>query len=247
MTDDEKDIELIEAYLKGELSDAAVQEFEFRRKTDASFDSGVNDYLSIMKEIRTAGQQSFIGKVKEWENEVATQEKEKKVIPMRRFLSLAATVLMIVVGGVYWIVKSGPSSHSGLFDEYFKPYEDVISERSSVTGSLHTGMNYYNQGNYKEAIRHLKEASEQDPGNLSIRCYLGIAFLGAHQMKEAKDTLLPVAQSTPGLYQETAEWYLAMAYLGANDIASLKRQLNTIRKHQDHLYFSSAVSLSESL
>ena len=53
MKDDEEDIELIEAYLRGTLDDQALAAFQRRRHDDPEFDREVIDYSQIINQIRT--------------------------------------------------------------------------------------------------------------------------------------------------------------------------------------------------
>ncbi|HEX6222868.1 MAG TPA: tetratricopeptide repeat protein [Chryseolinea sp.] len=247
MKDEEKDIELIEAYLKGQLTGSALQDFELRRTSDPSFASDVDDYLLIMKEVDAAGQISFINKVKGWEDEIASKEKKTKVIPLRRLLAVAATLLLIATAGGYIFFKSLPAGNADLFDQYFEPYEDVISQRSADVGPFQKGMNFYNEGKYAEAIKHLEVALEEDQADLSIRCYLGICYLATNQTLKGKDIFESLANSDPGLYREIAEWNLALAYLNLDEIPDLERQLNVILQQKDHMYFKQATDLSAEL
>lgn len=247
MKDEEKDIELIESFLKGTLTGTALQEFELRRTSDPSFASDVNDYLLIMKEVKVSGQRAFIDKVREWEDEVASKEKETRVIPMRRLLSVAATVLLIAAAGGYIVFKSLPVGNAELFDQYFEPYEDVISQRSGDQGPLQMGMNFYNDGNYPEAVKYLEEALKNNYGNLSVQCYLGISYLADDKTQRAENIFKSLIQTEPGLYREIAEWNLALLYLKLNEISNTKEQLNIISQQKAHLYFKQAVSLSQKL
>jgi tetratricopeptide (TPR) repeat protein len=245
MKEEEKDIELIEAYLKGELTGSALQEFELRRTSDPSFASDVKDYALIMKEIEASGQRSFIDKMKAWEDQVASKEKETKVIPIRRLLSMAASLLIIAVAGGYIIFKSLPSGNAELFDQYFEPYGDVISQRSAEESPFQKGMNFYNQGKYFEAIKYLEEAWENNEDDPSVKCYLGISYLADDKTQKAKEIFESLVKSEPGLYREVAEWNLALVYLKTNEISDLEKQLNIITQQKDHMYFKQAISLWE--
>src|SRR5688500_9164087 len=161
MEQDEKNIDLIEAFARGELSESDLADFERRRATDADFASEVTDYLMIMKEIRTAEQRAFHNKLKGWENEIDGEESKGKVIPMRRILSIAATLFIVALAGGYAILKNLPvQSNDELFAEYFQPYDDVITERSTEESPLQQAMNFYNQGKYAMEIPYFETRSE---------------------------------------------------------------------------------------
>lgn len=243
MEEEEKDIELIEAYFKGALIGPALEEFERRLSSDKRFADEVQDYMLIMKEVQIAGRRSFSDKMKAWESEIESKTTKTNVIPIRRLFSIAATLLIIASAGAYIIFKSIPSDNVELFNQYFEPYEDVITNRSAGQLSVQTAMNYYNEGKFAEAIKYLEEAMKDNRDNLSIQCYLGIAYLADNQTQMAKEVLESVADSEPGLYNEIADWYLALVYLRQNDVSRLENQLTEIIRQKDHMYIKQAKSL----
>src|SRR5689334_14852523 len=115
MSDEENDIDLIEAYLKGELKGAALKSFEARRAANAAFDKTVVDYSLIIEEIRASGQLGFHDKVKQWETEIADSEKKEakpKVVPMWRSMYIAAALVLFAVAGTYIVISTSPSVSS---------------------------------------------------------------------------------------------------------------------------------------
>ncbi|ELR70933.1 hypothetical protein C900_03216 [Fulvivirga imtechensis AK7] len=247
MEQEEKDIELIEAYHQGTLSEDEIAAFEKRRAEDEDFDRKVEDYVHIMSEIRTFGERDFMKKLHSWEKDIAG-EKEAKVIPLKTILSIAAAIIIILIPIGYLLMsdqtQQGPQE---LYTAYFKPYEDVISERSESSGLLEQGLSAYNQENYRQAITYLEGFVKENPENNGSKTYLGIAYLASNEPEKAESILKDVTQNASGLFKEVSEWYLALAYLDLNQKNRAKDQFNNITSQPDHMYYSKAKELLQKI
>jgi len=245
MKDEEKDIDLIEAYLRGTLDEQALAAFQKRREDDPEFAREVIDYSQIINQIRSTHEQDFLNKLRHWDGEIENRQ-EVKVIPFRRIFLIAASVLLLAIAGLY-VFRNSQSDHEQLFQEYFQPYENVISERSGKNDSQRKGMELYDQKKYEEAIVQLKLAALEDSDNPSLKCYLGIAYLAAGHAQEAKTTFDAVVKNDHSLFKEVAEWNLAMTYLKLDDEGSLKKTLDGIIRQSDHQYNEQAKDLLKKL
>ena len=107
MKDEEKDIDLIEAYLRGTLDEQALAAFQKRREDDPEFDREVIDYSQIINQIRTTHEKDFMNKLRNWDNEIENRQ-EAKVIPFRRIFSIAASVLLLAIAGLYLFRNVNP-------------------------------------------------------------------------------------------------------------------------------------------
>ncbi len=248
MEEEEKNIDLIEAFERGELTGEELADFERRRANDLVFANEVADYLLIMKEIRLSQEQIFGDTLKKWEKEIDKQGEGKKVIPMRQILSIAATLLIVAIAAGYAILQFySVKDNTELFTAYFNPHEDVISQRSAEQGFLQQGMNLYNQKNYTGAIPYFQKYLEENPGEASVECYLGISYLADGKINEAKDLFERLIRNDKGLYKEIAQWNISLIYLRLNNEELLKRGLRDIMAQRDHFYEKEATSLYKEL
>jgi tetratricopeptide (TPR) repeat protein len=245
---EEENIDLIDAYVKGELAGSDLADFEAKRANNPSFDHEVTDYVLIMKEIRASQENAFVDKLKGWENEIEASGEHVKVIPIRRILSMAATLLLLALAGGYLLWNHlGQPDHDALFAQYFQPYDDVISERSTDEGAKEQGMNFYNQSKYREAIPFLEKVIAEHPDDTAVACYLGIAYLADNRLTKARDVFENLGQGSPGLFKEVAEWNLALIHLKMNQEVLLKEELQLIMSKKDHLYAEKAEELYKQL
>ena len=248
MEEEEKNIDLIEAFEKGELTGEELDDFERRRANDLAFANEVADYLLIMKEIRSSQERIFGETLKTWEKEIDQNREGKKVIPMRQILSIAATLLIVAIAAGYAILQFySVRDNTELFTMYFRPHEDVISQRSGEQGFLQQGMNLYNQKRYTEAISYFEKFLIEKPDEVSAECYLGISYLAAGKISEANDLFEGLIRNDQGLYKEIAQWNLSLTYLKLNNKELLKRSLRDMITQKDHVYEKEATSLYKEL
>ncbi|UII33409.1 hypothetical protein LVD17_06185 [Fulvivirga ulvae] len=247
MEQEEKDIELIDAYHKGKLSANEIDEFEKRRAEDTEFDQKAGDYLHVMAEINTFGEQEFMKKLASWEEEISGG-KTARVVPLRRILSIAAVIIILMVPIGYLIIQNATQPNSqALFASYFQPYEDVISQRSGDQSLQEKGLSAYNRQNYRAAIAYFEGHIDENLQDNAIKTYLGVSYLAVSEADKAEQWLTGTAQNANGLYKEVSEWYLALTYLKLNKKENATAQLTAIAKQSDHMFQAQAKELLREL
>lgn len=247
MEQEDKDIELIDAYHKGKLSANEIDEFEKRRAADTEFDQKAEDYLHVMAEINTFGKQEFMKKLGSWEEEISGG-KTAKVVSLKQILSIAAVVIILMVPLGYLIIQNATQpDDQELFASYFQPYEDVISQRSGDQGLQEKGLSAYNQQNYRAAIAYFEGHIDENLQDNAIKTYLGISYLAVGEADKAEQWLTGTSQNATGLYKEVSEWYLALTYLKLSKKEKATAQLTAIAKQSNHMFQAQAKELIKEL
>jgi tetratricopeptide (TPR) repeat protein len=231
--DEEKDIDLIEKYHKGVLSDHERRQVTERMAGDPVFATMVEDYTDIFSGIRSAGKEKFKATVAEWETEIKREEQQNKDAGFfSKYWQLAAVLLIVALVAVYFLVP-GKETPEALYASYFVPYEDVLSVRDNSETWLTEAMHFYNQKEYSAAADRFRRYiifSSTDPKELSTETfYWGISLLESGKPDEAVAILGSVIYHE-GLLKEQAEWYRALAYLKMGDIESCRNQLMEINR-----------------
>lgn len=248
METDEKNIDLIEAFFQGKLKGSELTSFLERRREDPAFDEAAEDYLLIFHGLRTQGERDFTQKLQKWEQEIEGA-KQAKVVPMRRYLAIAATLLILLVPITYWFIYNynTAKTNEDLFSSYFQPYGDVISVRSSEVNNLELGMTYYNEKQYDKAIEYLELVADDDPQKKAADLYLGIAYLATNQTEKGKVVFSSLTEGDADFFKEVAEWNLALTHLKEGDNQSAKDVLKRISDEENHLFKSESASLKQEL
>ena len=83
----------------------------------------------------------------------------------------------------------------------------------------------------------------------AVQVYLGISLLGSGQAKEAAEVLERHLASTGGkpLFEEDAQWYLALAWLKMGDVEQARKQLSGISENPTHPRQSAAADILQQL
>jgi len=247
MAIEEQDLDLIERYLHGKLVAQELEVFEERLKADQSFAVEVNDYKETMEGIDSYGREQFTNTVSGWEQEIKASAKknEGKVIPFKNYLSMAATLALLLISGYFLFFYQ--SAEEQLFAQHFQPYDNITSQRSGDPDAelLNEAMAVYDAGSYDQAIDRLVNYLQSNPGDPTAAFYLGEAYLANDQPEKAEAQYIGLMQQRTHVFGETAEWHLALSYLKQKRSLKLEEVLRSITEEKDHTYYQEATELLE--
>lgn len=140
-------------------------------------------------------------------------------------------VLMGVGLGLYWLNR--PTVAQQTFLAYYQP-EPVARGLNDCGPETATGIRAYRAKNYRQALTDFEQLPASQP---CVLYYRGISFLALDDASKAIVALEnAVAQPgiAPDLTHQKAEWYLALAYLKANQPDSARPMLRTITQQTGH-------------
>lgn len=246
---EEEDIELIERYLNSELSPEELDAFKQRLEVDSAFAEKVDDYKAIITGVRHLGHKKFTEELAAWEHEIKNEETAVQTIDLRarrwkKYLAVAAAVVLLILSLLYFMVPRAPVNTEDLFTAYFVPYDDVVSVRDGRENdeTLGYALQNYGDGKYKEAIPYFQSYLSTDSQNHDAMFYLGTSALAEKNTAVAVPPLRElVAQRS--IYAEQAAWYLALAALLENNKESARTQLKDIAENKSHSMHEKAEEL----
>lgn len=247
MDQNEKDIDIIEAFYQNKLKGNELASFIQRRKNDPAFDEEVEDYVLIFQGIEAQGKRNFIENVQSWEAEIE-KKPSTKTLAINQYLAIAASVLILLIS-IMWLFFPGYFSKNNdeLFLAYFQPYDDVVSVRSNQSNYFEQGMNAYNEQSYDKAIEFLKLVKPENPQKNAAELYLGISYLAIGETENAATIFKPMSEDGTGLFKEIAEWNLALTYLKKREELLLNETLQNIITQKEHIYKQQAEDLKRDL
>ncbi len=241
-------IELIEAYFGNNLSQEEKESFRRRLQTDEAFATEVEHYQLITRGIiQLADEASLQEKMERWDNEDAAL-RSRSILSFTPWKVAAVLVPVLLISGLFYYFSTSPTSNQDLFVAYFSPYEDVLSSRSSTTGSFEAAMNAYNSEAYNEAIPLFNKAITEEKVTDKItfaRFYQAMAYLSVGDTEHAEQQLNQVSQADNPLLQEVSQWYLLLIYLKTDRTILAEEQLTRITNNPDHLYFRDVSELKD--
>lgn len=255
MTQEELDIELIERYLEGRLSQEELNEFRQRLSRDRNFEKSVETYKAIIGGIKYSGENILRQKLKKLEASITAQEnldKRKFGIPLKPIYSYsaAATILLLLTFTFIFILRHNPSPRE-VFTENFKPYSNVVMPTTrgekfdkNDKNEQQEAFYLYDRERYQEAAflfdKLLKQAEAP-----ALLLYSGNSYMAAGDYDAAIKRLKKLSKLNTE-YKHQAQWFLALAYLAKNEPENGKPYLEGLAK-QNISYSKKAVKILEDL
>jgi tetratricopeptide (TPR) repeat protein len=158
----------------------------------------------------------------------------KKAFPIRKWLSIAATVLVLAL--LYFVIDSARMSPGLLASSFYNDYY-VVNERSEVASNAHTITGSFVRKDYKDVIDQYSKI--QAPGQrerflagfswYKLGDYAKAAKLFEEIMSYNKKAVVP-------LYNDEASYFLALSCLHLNDYDKAYTLLNGISRNKNHTY-----------
>ncbi len=217
-----RDIQTIEKYLKGALTEAEMEEVEIRTLQDTAFLVEFQTVKLLVKGIKESAQQTTLKeKIQRLESTVHAAS-SNTIVTMRAgrnrvvYGLVAAVVLFLIMMPFLSIQKSSPEE---LFNRHFavSPNMGLQTSRSDIAAHpAYPAYQAYELGNYAEAARLFESIIEGSDHRNTDLFHLGNCYLVLGAWDPAIEALEQVVTSETTL-TENARWYLALAYLRVSD------------------------------
>lgn len=265
----EQYIDTIHRYIAGTLSPTERDAFELEMQHNPALREDVDTERHLLAGIEQAGQQTdratiesvherlrqegFFEKVKTEPAPDLTIVHTQKFSIMKRFLAIAAT-LVVLAGGVWFFTQQDkPVDTDALFTQYYQPQEDVKRARSIVetlvsyglagvqtdTDTLKMALQLYEAAKYNESLALLKGFAETHPENDMAQYYIGVIHISQGRYAKAIEVLLPISRSEESALKNDALWNLGLCYLKmengvkeAQDVFTTLSQDNSYPNHR---------------
>ena len=124
----------------------------------------------------------------------------------------------------------------------------ALISRILVTGDLNTTKDYlqavtsYEAKNYTTAIPLLENILKVAPQNSEVELILGDCLLSINKTEEAIEHFNALVAKT-SLYNDPAQWFLALSYLRQNRIEACQKALQTLIQTPQADYYKEAKAL----
>ncbi|MDP4150017.1 MAG: hypothetical protein Q8927_14520 [Bacteroidota bacterium] len=156
-----------------------------------------------------------------------------RVTSMYRNITRVAACVLVMAGGAA-VYKYTTTSASGMYKEYFASY-DLNTTRSTVTADPMEQA--YNEKKWAEVITLFNTSKEKNNQSYFLT---GMANLELKDYPEAIEKFTQVLaennRSGSDLFQDEAEYYLAMSYLANNEAEAALPLIEKIKADKNHLY-----------
>lgn len=243
---DQSTYETIERFLSGELEGEEYREFMARMEKDDSFRETVELHRGLEEAIGDEKTMDFLRAVQNAENDYLSGDSSaenddpptdapKPVLSIwRQSYSIAAVVLLlIVVGGVFFLRGLNQNSPDDLYNEYFAVYDGPGEWRGAdpvLDAELKSAFEAYNAKNFDAAMKTFQGIEDQDSSNVTARFYLSMCAMATGKSNLAIPRLVLLVEQAGHPYRSQSRWYLALAYLQQEQILPARKLLETLAK-----------------
>ena len=198
---DLKDLEWIEKYRKGELSEKEVHQFESRLLKD----SELSEFLELTSGLKTAFESKMALELKEELKNSSIKSDENKRMGSIFWVSVAATITLILSACIFLFFQNEKTTEE-VFLAYYEPYPNAVApvlrgeEKSNIKFDL------YESEKYEEALIYFKE-KEDDVS----RFYTAQCFIATNKPQAALEILLNFNEGSE--FHEASLWYTGLSWL----------------------------------
>lgn len=231
---DEVTLQFIEDYFQGNLSEADKVKFEDRQKNDPDFKESIALFQTSRAVIKANYRDQLIGDTQKLMEDF--EKNNKRILPIRRFISLAAVLIIFVVA--VWSYRQFVSSPSPsrLYATHFElPSPPNVRSQEVAEDQLWTqAVRSYETGDYTQSINSLNNLLKKEGYLLKDRAnfYLGISHLLIDEPQKGIQALEKIQISSS--YFQQSLWYIALGHLKNENREQAKRALENIANRNGH-------------
>ena len=205
--------EKIESYLLNQMPEDERVAFEKDIDIDRNLKAEVSRQKDLMLAAEVQGMKSKLNRI----HGKQTGRKSPTV-----WYSLAASIVLIIAVGSWWIVR--PTASERIFSDYAS-FDPGLPVPMSATDDydFYDAMVDYKSGDYETAIEKWNALSARSEVNDTLTYYIASAYFNAEKYKEAIDRYQRVIALDSETYAAKSEWFLGLSYLKLNEIDKLKQ------------------------
>jgi len=243
MNNDLKDIELIDAYLLGGLTDDDSKKVVERLEHDSDFNAMYllqKDLIHHLEETRNRELKNYlIESERNNTNNIQSRKVKAKVLKLnvRSFLKYAASIVFVFAFSWYLYDKLSLDSPSEIYASNFEPYPNdwqIVKRSSSSDDIKYRAMSAYQAGLYSESLELIKEIEVNETID-TLTFFKAMTLMNSNKLNDAKEILEGLYPKNDWDYQEPIRWYLSLIYLKQEDIDNARKFLieitNTKSEH----------------
>jgi len=153
-------------------------------------------------------------------------------------LAAASFALVLVVGGLWYILSNKPYSTEKLVTKYYKPANPILQIRSVEANNENTlaqAFGFYKENDFNNALKYFNSIENQ----ITAKFYSGVCYIELEQLNNAIESFNYIINDNNNLFVEPANWYLGLIYLMDNQKSKAVEQFEKIAK-EDNYYASQA-------
>ncbi len=244
----EQEIELIENYLAGTLSESERKETEQRLQNDPKFAERVT-LIQDMRQAVNSPVEDFRNDLREeFDAYQSRHQTERTPSPFfeRPYLIAASVLLLVGLFAIYMVFLKSPSPQQLYASNFSPPPENITIRNDDVADTeLQLALKAYNDQQYTVALNHFDKTSRTIPENEAVLFYSGICHLALEESEAAGERFQQILQSSN--YGTAAQWYLGLSYLQIGKSDKAKTVFEALAKASQSNYAKKAEYILQNL
>ncbi len=222
---------LFDQYLRGELDEAKVIEFENRLEADEHFLRQFNLHKETLE-----GIDQHFDEVLKSELKVIEHELSRPTSTSRSWVwwAIAAAVTILLVST--FLLYAPRQSIDDTFQAFYEPYPNIVNPSSrSLHSQSESWSVAYDARDYTYAMSAIEKELLLNPDSVDLLFYHGQAAMATNQLSKASRQLQAVLNRDSSRYTGPAIWYLSLIELKQGHSQSVKKYLDRlISGHPDY-------------
>jgi len=238
---DSEKMDFIERYFDEELSEEELRLFEEELERDSKFRDEVKQYEQVIGGLKDARSRKMKRGFRSFEDQIHSRKSDHTIFTKRMLSYCVALGLLIgfIVFAVNYTVSNPEIETKLIFEEYFRPYPNVIEpvESSASVDAFNIEfvevMELYESKQYDKAILGFDKLMLRNKEfKNEVLFYKGVALLAKGKALGAVNQFELMDASSR--FANQRKWYLSLALVQAGEINEAKDSLNQIILDQSY-------------
>jgi predicted Zn-dependent protease len=224
-------LQKIDEYLHNEMPPHERTEFELQIAGDDKLRNYIQLYTAIdntMQAKNTSPNENELRQtLQQMNRKYFTGEGIVKQGSFKKWLAIAASVIIIVAVGIYFLFPGKPSAEK-LYTQFAKHDALNIQLRGNKADTIaQSAAVVFNKKEYTTALPLLKNYVQLQADDIQMKFSLAVCYMETGKYNEA-DTIFTNIASGQTAYAATAQWYKALLALKQKDYTKCRAVLNNI-------------------
>lgn len=159
---------------------------------------------------------------------MAAEVKHRSMTPVTKAVrkipvNYAAIFMGLVIISSLLIYNGNSYDLEKITDKYASEFQPMSPSRSAcqqIDEDYNMGVNYFNEGDFNNAILCLEKVVDQD--NIQSKFLAGVSKMNIKEYGSAAGSFEKVIDHNDNLFIHKATWYLSICYLNTNEIEKAK-------------------------
>jgi len=226
-------VERIGRYINDQLSDDEKSRFEKEMAADESLAIEVKRYGKLYDGLASLERSEIKNTLLKLDPEL--RRSKFRLRPLRRYLAIAASVLLILGVGLFWYANQS-LSNKALAATYFE--SPVTTQRTTEqhVGLLQRGIQHYENDAYEEALVSLEQVMQEEDDHAAALYYQALAHFKLQAYSKSRQVAQDANLVNDNRFKYRVEWLRILTLLAEENESDAKGMLEDVSNNVEHPY-----------